>query len=233
MAVDKVFPSPAKALEGLVRDDIIVAVGGFGLCGIPEQLIMALRDSGAKGLTCVSNNAGVDDWGLGLLLKTRQIRKMVSSYVGENAEFERQFMSGELQLEFCPQGTLAERLRAGGAGIPAFYTKTGVGTVVADGKPTELFDGETFVMERGIRSDLALVKAWKADRFGNLVFRKTARNFNPMVATSGRVTVAEVEELVEVGQIDADQVHTPGIFVDRIVVTRSEKRIEQRTVRTV
>jgi 3-oxoacid CoA-transferase subunit A len=232
MAVDKVFPSPAKALEGLVRDDIIVAVGGFGLCGIPEQLIMALRDSGAKGLTCVSNNAGVDDWGLGLLLKTRQIRKMVSSYVGENAEFERQFMSGELQLEFCPQGTLAERLRAGGAGIPAFYTKTGVGTVVADGKPTELFDGETYVMERGIRADLALVKAWKADRFGNLVFRKTARNFNPMVATSGRVTVAEVEELVEVGQIDADQVHTPGIFVDRIVVTRSEKRIEQRTVRT-
>jgi 3-oxoacid CoA-transferase subunit A len=232
MAVDKVFPSPAKALEGLVRDDIIVAVGGFGLCGIPEQLIMALRDSGAKGLTCVSNNAGVDDWGLGLLLKTRQIRKMVSSYVGENAEFERQFMSGELQLEFCPQGTLAERLRAGGAGIPAFYTKTGVGTVVADGKPTELFDGETYVMERGIRADLALVKAWKADRFGNLVFRKTARNFNPMVATSGRVTVAEVEELVEVGQIDADQVHTPGIFVDRIVVTRSEKRIEHRTVRT-
>ncbi|MCE2874177.1 MAG: hypothetical protein RIQ40_636 [Planctomycetota bacterium] len=232
MAVDKVFPSPAKALEGLVRDDIIVAVGGFGLCGIPEQLIMALRDSGAKGLTCVSNNAGVDDWGLGLLLKTRQIRKMVSSYVGENAEFERQFMSGELQLEFCPQGTLAERLRAGGAGIPAFYTKTGVGTVVADGKPTELFDGETYVMERGIRADLSLVKAWKADRFGNLVFRKTARNFNPMVATSGRVTVAEVEELVEVGQIDADQVHTPGIFVDRIVVTRSEKRIEQRTVRT-
>jgi len=232
MAVDTVFPSPAKALEGLVRDDIIVAVGGFGLCGIPEQLIMALRDSGAKGLTCVSNNAGVDDWGLGLLLKTRQIRKMVSSYVGENAEFERQFMSGELQLEFCPQGTLAERLRAGGAGIPAFYTKTGVGTVVADGKPTELFDGETYVMERGIRADLSLVKAWKADRFGNLVFRKTARNFNPMVATSGRVTVAEVEELVEVGQIDADQVHTPGIFVDRIVVTRSEKRIEQRTVRT-
>ena len=232
MAVDKVFPSPAKALEGLVRDDIIVAVGGFGLCGIPEQLIMALRDSGAKGLTCVSNNAGVDDWGLGLLLKTRQIRKMVSSYVGENAEFERQFMSGELQLEFCPQGTLAERLRAGGAGIPAFYTQTGVGTVVADGKPTELFDGETYVMERGIRADLSLVKAWKADRFGNLVFRKTARNFNPMVATSGRVTVAEVEELVEVGQIDADQVHTPGIFVDRIVVTRSEKRIEQRTVRT-
>ena len=231
MAADKVFPTPALALEGLAKDGITVAVGGFGLCGIPEQLILALRDSGAKGLTCVSNNAGVDDWGLGLLLKTRQIRKMVSSYVGENAEFERQFMSGELELEFCPQGTLAERLRAGGAGIPAFYTRTGVGTVVADGKPLEVFDGETFVMERGIRADLALVKAWKADRFGNLVFRKTARNFNPMVATSGRVTVAEVEELVEVGSIDADQVHTPGIFVDRVVLTRSEKRIEQRTVR--
>jgi 3-oxoacid CoA-transferase subunit A len=231
MATDKVFPSAAKALEGLTRDGITVAVGGFGLCGIPEQLILALRESGAKNLTCVSNNAGVDDWGLGLLLKTRQIRKMVSSYVGENAEFERQFMSGELELEFCPQGTLAERLRAGGAGIPAFYTRTGVGTVVAEGKPSEMFDGETFVMERGIRADLALVKAWKADPFGNLVFRKTARNFNPMVATSGKVTVAEVEEIVPLGAIDADQVHTPGIFVDRIVVTRSEKRIEQRTVR--
>ena len=231
MATDKVFPTPGKALEGLARDGITVAVGGFGLCGIPEQLILALRDSGVRNLTCVSNNAGVDDWGLGLLLQTRQIRKMVSSYVGENAEFERQFMSGELELEFCPQGTLAERLRAGGAGIPAFYTRTGVGTVVAEGKPTELFDGETFVMERGIRADLALVRAWKADRFGNLVFRKTARNFNPMVATSGRVTVAEVEELVPTGSIDPDQVHTPGIFVDRIVVTRSEKRIEQRTVR--
>lgn len=231
MATDKVFPSAAKALEGLARDGITVAVGGFGLCGIPEQLILALRDSGARNLTCVSNNAGVDDWGLGLLLKTRQIRKMVSSYVGENAEFERQFMSGELELEFCPQGTLAERLRAGGAGIPAFYTRTGVGTVVAEGKPSEMFDGETFVMERGIRADLALVKAWKADRFGNLVFRKTARNFNPMVATSGKVTVAEVEEIVPLGGIDPDAVHTPGIFVDRIVVTRSEKRIEQRTVR--
>jgi 3-oxoacid CoA-transferase subunit A len=229
--MDKVFPSAAKALEGLTRDGITVAVGGFGLCGIPEQLILALRDSGARNLTCVSNNAGVDDWGLGLLLKTRQIRKMVSSYVGENAEFERQFMSGELELEFCPQGTLAERLRAGGAGIPAFYTRTGVGTVVAEGKPSEMFDGETFVMERGIRADLALVKAWKADRFGNLVFRKTARNFNPMVATSGKVTVAEVEEVVPLGGIDPDEVHTPGIFVDRIVVTRSEKRIEQRTVR--
>jgi 3-oxoacid CoA-transferase subunit A len=232
MAVEKVFPTASAALAGLTRDGISVAVGGFGLCGIPEQLILALRDSGVTGLTCVSNNAGVDDWGLGLLLKTRQIRKMVSSYVGENAEFERQFMSGELELEFCPQGTLAERLRAGGAGIPAFYTRTGVGTVVAQGKPTELFDGETFVMERGIRADLALVKAWKGDRFGNLVFRKTARNFNPMVASCGTVTVAEVEELVDVGQLDPDQIHTPGIFVDRIVRTVSEKRIEQRTVRS-
>jgi 3-oxoacid CoA-transferase subunit A len=232
MAVEKVFPTAAAALAGLTRDGISVAVGGFGLCGIPERLILALRDSGATGLTCISNNAGVDDWGLGLLLKTRQIRKMVSSYVGENAEFERQFMSGELELEFCPQGTLAERLRAGGAGIPAFYTRTGVGTVVAQGKPTELFEGETFVMERGICADLALVKAWKGDRFGNLVFRKTARNFNPMVATCGAVTVAEVEELVEVGQLDPDQIHTPGIFVDRIVATNSEKRIEQRTVRS-
>ena len=232
MAVEKVFPTASAALAGLTRDGISVAVGGFGLCGIPEQLILALRDSGVTGLTCVSNNAGVDDWGLGLLLKTRQIRKMVSSYVGENAEFERQFMSGELELEFCPQGTLAERLRAGGAGIPAFYTRTGVGTVVAQGKPTELFDGETFVMERGIRADLALVKAWKGDRFGNLVFRKTARNFNPMVASCGTVTVAEVEELVDVGRLDPDQIHTPGIFVDRIVRTVSEKRIEQRTVRS-
>jgi len=232
MAVEKVFPSASAALAGLTRNGISVAVGGFGLCGIPERLILALRDSGATGLTCISNNAGVDDWGLGLLLKTRQIRKMVSSYVGENAEFERQFMSGELELEFCPQGTLAERLRAGGAGIPAFYTRTGVGTVVAQGKPTELFEGETFVMERGIRADLALVKAWKGDRFGNLVFRKTARNFNPMVATCGAVTVAEVEELLEVGQLDPDQIHTPGIYVDRIVPTVSEKRIEQRTVRS-
>jgi 3-oxoacid CoA-transferase subunit A len=207
-----------------------VAVGGFGLCGIPERLIVALRDSGVRGLTCVSNNAGVDDWGLGLLLKTRQVRKMVSSYVGENAEFERQFMSGELELEFAPQGTLAERMRAGGAGIAGFYTKTGVGTVVAEGKPHMEFDGETYVLERGIRADLALVKAWRADAAGNLVFRKTARNFNPMAATCGRVTVAEVEELVPVGSIDPDQVHTPGIFVQRVVVTVPEKRIEQRTV---
>ncbi|MFM8731478.1 MAG: CoA transferase subunit A, partial [Phycisphaerales bacterium] len=230
MSQAKVFDTPERALDGLVRDGMTVAVGGFGLCGIPERLILALRDSGVRGLTCVSNNAGVDDWGLGLLLKTRQVRKMVSSYVGENAEFERQFMSGELELEFAPQGTLAERMRAGGAGIAGFYTKTGVGTVVAEGKPHMEFDGETYVLERGIRADLALVKAWRADAAGNLVFRKTARNFNPMAATCGRVTVAEVEELVPVGSIDPDEVHTPGIFVQRVVVTVPEKRIEQRTV---
>ena len=231
MSQTKVFDTPELALEGLVRDGMTVAVGGFGLCGIPERLIIALRDSGVRGLTCVSNNAGVDDWGLGLLLKTRQVRKMVSSYVGENAEFERQFMSGELELEFAPQGTLAERMRAGGAGIAGFYTKTGVGTVVAEGKPHMEFDGEPYVLERGIRADLALVKAWRADAAGNLVFRKTARNFNPMAATCGRVTVAEVEELVPVGSIDPDHVHTPGIFVQRVVVTVPEKRIEQRTAR--
>ena len=228
--MNKVFQTPALALAGLTRDGMKIAVGGFGLCGIPEQLILALRDSGVKELTCVSNNAGIDDWGLGVLLKTRQVRRMVSSYVGENAEFERQYMSGELELEFCPLGTLAERMRAGGAGIPGFYTKTGVGTIVADGKPTELFDGELFVLERGIRADLALVKAWKADPSGNLVYRKTARNFNPMVASCGKVTVAEVEEMVELGALDPEGIHTPGIFVDRIVVTKSEKRIEQRTV---
>jgi 3-oxoacid CoA-transferase subunit A len=227
----KVYESPKAALEGLAKDGMTVAVGGFGLCGIPEQLILALRDSGAKGLPAVSNNAGVDEWGLGLLLKTRQIRKMISSYVGENAEFERQFMSGELELEFNPQGTLAERMRAGGAGIAGFYTKTGVGTVVAEGKETKEFDGETYVLERGIRSDLSLVKAWKADTSGNLVFRKTARNFNPMVAMCGRACVAEVEEIVTTGALDPDQIHLPGIYVDRIVKTVSEKRIEQRTVR--
>lgn len=226
----KVYDSPKAALDGLVRDGITVAVGGFGLCGIPEQLIIALRNSGVKGLTAVSNNAGVDGWGLGLLLQTRQIRKMVSSYVGENAEFERQFMSGELELEFNPQGTLAERMRAGGAGIAGFFTKTGVGTVVAEGKETKEFDGETYVLERGIRADLSLVKAWKADTSGNLVFRKTARNFNPMVAMCGKACVAEVEEIVATGSLDPDQIHTPGIFVDRIVKTTSEKRIEQRTV---
>ena len=230
MAASKVYESPASALAGIVQDGMSVAVGGFGLCGIPEQLIMALRDSGARELTCVSNNAGVDDWGLGLLLQTRQIRKMISSYVGENAEFERQYMSGELQLEFTPQGTLAERMRAGGAGIAGFYTKTGVGTVVADGKPHMEFDGAEYVLERGIRTDLSLVKAWKADPAGNLVYRKTARNFNPMAATCGTITIAEVEELVALGDIDPDDVDTPGIFVQRIVVTVSEKRIEQRTV---
>lgn len=230
MAASKVYDSPASALAGIVHDGMSVAVGGFGLCGIPEQLIMALRDSGARELTCVSNNAGVDDWGLGLLLQTRQIRKMVSSYVGENAEFERQYMSGELQLEFTPQGTLAERMRAGGAGIAGFYTKTGVGTVVAEGKPHMEFDGAEHVLERGIRTDLSLVKAWKADPAGNLVYRKTARNFNPMVATCGAITIAEVEELVGLGDIDPDDVDTPGIFVQRIVVTVSVKRIEQRTV---
>ncbi|MAH66465.1 MAG: succinyl-CoA--3-ketoacid-CoA transferase [Phycisphaerae bacterium] len=228
--VDKVFDTPAAALEGLVENGMTVAVGGFGLCGIPEQLITALRDTEARDLVAVSNNAGVDDWGLGLLLQTRQIRKMVSSYVGENAEFERQFMAGELEVEFNPQGTLAERLRAGGAGIPAFYTRTGVGTLVAEGKEIREFDGEPYVMERGIQADLALVKAWKADRSGNLIYRKTARNFNPMVAECGRRTVAEVEEIVDIGTLDPDGIHTPGVYVDRLVVTTSEKRIEQRTV---
>lgn len=228
--IKKVYSTPGQALDGLVRDGMTVAVGGFGLCGIPEQFIIALRDSGVKDITAVSNNAGVDDWGLGLLLQTRQIKKMISSYVGENAEFERQFMSGELELEFCPQGTLAERMRAGGAGIPGFYTRTGVGTIVAEGKEHKDFDGQTYVLERGIRTDLALVKAWKADEFGNLIYRKTARNFNPMVATCGKVTVAEVEQIVPIGSLDPDQIHTPGIFVDRIVRTTPEKRIEQRTI---
>ena len=228
--VDKVFDTPAAALEGLVENGMTIAVGGFGLCGIPEQLITALRDTEASDLVAVSNNAGVDDWGLGLLLQTRQIRKMVSSYVGENAEFERQFMAGELEVEFNPQGTLAERMRAGGAGIPAFYTRTGVGTLVAEGKEIREFDGEPYVMERGIQADLALVKAWKADRSGNLIYRKTARNFNPMVAECGRRTVVEVEQIVETGTLDPDGIHTPGVYVDRIVVTTSEKRIEQRTV---
>ncbi|MDG2423228.1 MAG: CoA transferase subunit A [Phycisphaerales bacterium] len=227
---DKVFTTPKEALQGLAQDGMTVAVGGFGLCGIPEQLIIALRDSGVTNLTAVSNNAGVDDWGLGLLLQSRQIKRMVSSYVGENAEFERQFISGELELEFTPQGTLAERMRAGGSGIPGFYTRTGVGTIVAEGKPHMDFDGSTFVMERGIVADISLVKAWKADPSGNLVFRRTARNFNPLVAMCGQMTIAEVEEIVPLGALDPDQVHTPGIFVDRIVMTESEKRIEQRTV---
>ncbi len=233
MMFNKVCANAAAALEG-VRDNMTILVGGFGLCGIPENLIVALRDSGAKGLTCVSNNAGVDDWGLGLLLQTRQIKKMVSSYVGENATFEKQYLSGELEVEFVPQGTLAERLRAGGAGIPAFFTPTGVGTKVAEGKEVREFDDREYVMERGIVGDFAMVKAWKGDKFGNLVFRKTARNFNPMVATAGRITVVEVEELVEVGDLDPDEVHTPGVFVQRIFQgTNYQKRIEQRTIRTV
>jgi 3-oxoacid CoA-transferase subunit A len=226
----KIYSTPESALEGITADDSMVAVGGFGLCGIPENLIIALRDSGVKNLTCVSNNAGVDDWGLGLLLQSKQIKKMLSSYVGENGEFERQFMAEELEIEFCPQGTLAERLRAGGAGIRGFYTKTGVGTVVSDGKETMDFDGETCILERGIVADLALVKAWKADEAGNLIYRKTARNFNPMVAMAGKITVAEVEEIVPVGTFDPDQVHTPSIYIDRIVKGTFEKRIEQKTV---
>jgi 3-oxoacid CoA-transferase subunit A len=230
--LDKVYPDAASALAGLLRDGMTIAAGGFGLCGIPEYLIEALRDSGVSGLTVVSNNAGVDGFGLGLLLQTRQIRKMVSSYVGENAEFERQYLAGELELEFVPQGTLAERLRAGGAGIPGFYTRTGVGTLVAEGKPTMSFDGEDYVLERGIVTDLSLVKAWRGDAWGNLVYRKTARNFNPNAATAGRFTVAEVEEIVPVGELDPDLIHTPGIFVDRVVLSRGyEKRIEKRTTR--
>jgi 3-oxoacid CoA-transferase subunit A len=230
--VNKVFGSAAEALAGIVKDGQTIAVGGFGLCGIPEALIAAVRDNGVKGLTVISNNAGVDDFGLGILLKTRQIRKMISSYVGENKEFERQYLAGELELEFTPQGTLAEKLRAGGSGIPAFYTRTGYGTLVAEGKPTAEFDGQKYVMERSLRSDVSLVKAWKADKAGNLVYRLTARNFNPVVAMAGKVTIAEVEHLVETGEIDPDQVHTPGIFVQRIVVNKTpEKRIEQRTVR--
>jgi 3-oxoacid CoA-transferase subunit A len=231
--MNKLYPSAAEALAGVVADGQTIAVGGFGLCGIPEALIAALRDTGVKSLTCVSNNAGVDGFGLGQLLATRQVRKMISSYVGENKEFERQYLAGELELEFTPQGTLAERMRAGGAGIPAFFTKTGVGTVVAEGKEVREFDGARYVMERGIRADVALVKAWRADRQGNLVYRKTSRNFNPMAAMCGKVTIAEVEEIVENGTIDPDHVHTPGIFVQRIVINAApEKRIEQRTVRS-
>src|SRR5690349_4333490 len=228
----KVFADAKSALEGLTTDGMTVMSGGFGLCGIPENLILALRDSGAKGLTVISNNAGVDGFGLGLLLETRQIKKMVSSYVGENKEFERQFLSKELELEFNPQGTLAERIRAGGAGIYGFYTRTGAGTVVAEGKETRMVNGEAFVLETGLTADLAIVKAWKGDTEGNLVYRKTARNFNPMMATAGRVTVAEVEHLVQPGELDPDQIHTPGIFVQRIIQgSNYQKRIEQRTVR--
>ena len=227
----KVYPTAAAALQGIVRDGQLLAVGGFGLCGIPEALIGALRDSGVKDLTVISNNAGVDGFGLGMLLETRQIRKMISSYVGENKEFERQYLAGELELEFTPQGTLAEKLRAGGAGIPAFFTRTGVGTIVAEGKELREFDGHTYVMERALMPEVSLVKAWKADASGNLIFRRTARNFNPAAAMAGKTTVVEVEELLPVGAIDPDAVHLPGIYVHRIVVNaHPEKRIEKRTL---
>ena len=229
--MNKIYPSAAAALAGIVHDNQLLAVGGFGLCGIPEALIDALAASGAQGLTVISNNAGVDGFGLGKLLETRQIKKMISSYVGENKEFERQYLAGELALEFTPQGTLAERLRAGGAGIPAFFTRTGVGTLVAEGKETREFDGHVYVMERALLPDVALVKAWKADKSGNLVFRRTARNFNPAAAMAGRTTVVEVEQIVETGSIDPDAVHLPGIYVHRIVLNATpEKRIEKRTV---
>ncbi|MDT8345480.1 MAG: CoA transferase subunit A [Thermohalobaculum sp.] len=227
----KVFGSAAEALGGLLRDNMLIAAGGFGLCGIPENLIAAIRASGVTGLTVASNNAGVDDFGLGLLLQGKQVKKMISSYVGENDLFMQQYLSGELEIEFNPQGTLAERMRAGGAGIPGFYTRTGVGTIVAEGKPHMDFDGESYVLERGIVADLAIVKAWKADPEGNLVYRKTARNFNPNVAMCGRITVAEVEEIVPAGTLDGDLIHTPGIFVHRIIKGHHEKRIEQRTLR--
>ena len=230
---NKIFNSAKEALADIARDGQTFAVGGFGLCGIPEALIAALRDTGVKNLTCISNNAGVDGFGLGQLLETRQVRKMISSYVGENKEFERQYLAGELELEFTPQGTLAEKLRAGGAGIPAFFTKTGVGTLVAEGKELREFNGETYVMEHALTADISLVKAWKADKSGNLIYRRTARNFNPMVATAGKITIVEVEEIVENGTFDPDSVHTPGIFVQRIVLNATpEKRIEQRTLRT-
>jgi len=230
--MNKIYPSAQAALQGVLADGQVLAVGGFGLCGIPEALIAAVRDAGARNLTCISNNAGVDGFGLGILLASRQVRKMIASYVGENKEFERQYLAGELELEFTPQGTLAEKMRAGGSGIPAFFTRTGVGTIVAEGKEVRDFDGRPHVLETSLRADLSLVKAWKADHQGNLVYRRTARNFNPVVAMCGRVTVAEVEEVVENGALDPDQVHTPGVFVQRIVVNaHPEKRIEQRTVR--
>ena len=227
----KVYATAAEALDGLLFDGMSIAAGGFGLCGIPENLIAAIRDAGVKDLTIASNNAGVDDFGLGLLLQGKQVSKMISSYVGENDLFMQQYLSGELQIAFNPQGTLAERMRAGGAGIPGFYTRTGVGTQIAEGKEHKEFDGETYILERWIRTDLAIVKAWKGDHQGNLIYRKTARNFNPLCATCGKVTVAEVEELVPTGQLDPDLIHTPGIFVQRILQGRHEKRIEQRTVR--
>jgi 3-oxoacid CoA-transferase subunit A len=227
----KVYGTAAEALDGLLFDGMFIAAGGFGLCGIPELLINAIRDAGTKEITIASNNCGVDDFGLGILLTTRQIKKMISSYVGENAEFMRQYLSGELELEFNPQGTLAERMRAGGCGIPGFYTKTGVGTVIAEGKEHKEFDGQTYILERGIVADLAIVKAWRADETGNLVFRKTARNFNPPAAMCGRVCVAEVEEIVPTGSLGADAIHLPGIYIHRLIQGEHEKRIEQRTVR--
>ena len=228
----KVYDNAKSALADIVADNQTIAVGGFGLCGIPESLISALRDSGVKNLTCISNNAGVDDFGLGLLLQTRQIKKMIASYVGENKEFERQFLSGELEVELTPQGTLAEKLRAGGAGIAAFFTKTGVGTQIAEGKEVRVFDGKEYILEYSLTADVALIKAYKADKAGNLIFRKTARNFNPDVATAGKICVVEVEELVETGELDPDSIHLPSIYVHRIVVNASpQKRIEQRTIR--
>jgi 3-oxoacid CoA-transferase subunit A len=227
----KLYTDAATALDGVLFDGMTIMAGGFGLCGIPENAIQAILDSGVKDLTIISNNCGVDGFGLGKLLDAKRIKKMVSSYVGENKEFERQFLSGELELEFNPQGTLAERIRAGGAGIPGFYVKTGVGTVIAEGKDHRDFDGETYIMETGLTADLSIVKAWKADTQGNLIYRKTARNFNPMMATAGKVTLAEVEEIVEVGELDADNIHTPGIFVQRLIKGEFEKRIEQRTTR--
>lgn len=230
--MSKLQPDAHAALDGVVTDGMLLAIGGFGLCGIPEALILALRNTGARNLTIASNNAGIDHFGLGLLLETHQVRKMISSYVGENAEFERQFLSGELEVEFCPQGTLAERMRAGGSGIPGFYTRTGVGTVVAEGKEQKEFDGLTYILERGIQADVALVKAWKADLDGNLIYRRTARNFNPNAAMCGKVTVAEAEIIVKPGELDPDEIHTPGIFVHRIVHNPNpEKRIENRTIR--
>jgi 3-oxoacid CoA-transferase subunit A len=227
----KVYPDAKSALDGVVKDGMMVMCAGFGLCGMPETLIRALRDTGVKNLTCVSNNAGIDGAGLGLLLETRQIKKMIASYVGENKLFAQQFLAGELEIEFNPQGTMSERIRAGGAGIAAFYTKTGAGTLIAEGKEERIFNGERYIMETGLVADLALVHAWKGDTEGNLVYRKTARNFNPMMATAGRITVAEVEHLVQPGELDGDMIHTPGVYVQRIIHTTAEKRIEQRTVR--
>lgn len=230
--MNKIYPDATSALDGLLFDGMTIMAGGFGLCGIPENAIEAILESGIKDLTIISNNCGVDGFGLGKLLDAKRIKKMISSYVGENKEFERQFLSGELELEFNPQGTLAERIRAGGAGIPGFYVKTGVGTVIAEGKDHRDFEGETYIMETGLTADLSIVKGWKADTQGNMIYRKTARNFNPMMASAGKVTLAEVEEIVEVGELDSDNIHTPGIFVQRLIKGEFEKRIEQRTTRT-